>query len=111
MIKNNKNNFIIGGSLDETFANELYAALCNVDKKYKITLIGMPNWDGFSSLNKKIKDSHFILHIKKKRIISQILFFEKNREKIIPTPQTYKKEALLFQTNKYNFSKKLKINS
>ena len=57
LLDSNKNNIIFAGSLNETFANNLYSVLSNTDKKYKITLLGMPNWDGFSSLNKKIKES------------------------------------------------------
>ena len=44
-----KQNIIIGGSLDEEFAYNLAAALSPLKKKYDITLIGMPNWDGFQS--------------------------------------------------------------
>lgn len=57
LLDSNKNNIIFAGSLNETFANNLYSVLSNTDKKYKITLLGMPNWDGFTSLNKKIKES------------------------------------------------------
>lgn len=47
-------NIIIAGSLDESFAYNIAAALAPVKKKYDITLIGMPNWDGFQSfLNPK----------------------------------------------------------
>jgi hypothetical protein len=56
-LDSNKNNVIIAGSLDESFANNIFNVLSNTDKKYKITLIGMPNWDGLTSLNKKIKES------------------------------------------------------
>ena len=56
-LDSNKNNVIIAGSLDESFANNIFSVLSNTDKKYKITLIGMPNWDGLTSLNKKIKES------------------------------------------------------
>lgn len=46
-----KANIIIGGSLDEEFAYSLAAAAAAVKKKYDITLIGMPNWDGFQSFS------------------------------------------------------------
>lgn len=46
-----KQNIIIGASLDEDFAYSLAAALAPMKKKYDITLIGMPNWDGFQSFN------------------------------------------------------------
>lgn len=53
-----QNSIIIGGSLNETFANELATYLQSISKTYNTKLIGMPNWDGFSSLakNKKLKD-------------------------------------------------------
>lgn len=44
-------NIIIGGSLDEDFAYNLAAALAPMKKKADITLLGMPNWDGFQSFN------------------------------------------------------------
>ncbi len=50
-------NIIIGGSLDETFAYNLTIAASALKKKYDITLIGMPNWDGFSSLTNAKKES------------------------------------------------------
>jgi hypothetical protein len=43
---------IIGGSLDEDFATGL-ASACYTLHDSTITLIGMPNWDGFASLHKK----------------------------------------------------------
>ena len=59
LIKNNldstKKNIIIGGSLDETFARNLATVLAGQAKKYDITLIGMPNWEGFATFNKDNK--------------------------------------------------------
>jgi len=59
LIKNNldstKKNIIIGGSLDETFVRNLAIILAGQSKKYDITLIGMPNWDGFATFNKDNK--------------------------------------------------------
>ncbi|MBC7868052.1 MAG: ABC transporter substrate-binding protein [Gloeobacteraceae cyanobacterium ES-bin-316] len=57
-LDSNKKAVIIGGSLNEAFANELATYLQSISKTYKTTLIGMPNWDGFSSIvkNKKLKD-------------------------------------------------------
>ncbi len=52
-LDSNRQSIIIGGSLEENFAFNLTAA-CNVlNEKYPITLIGMPNWDAFKSLQKK----------------------------------------------------------
>ncbi|MBC7935398.1 MAG: ABC transporter substrate-binding protein [Rhizobacter sp.] len=62
MIKNkldsNRNSVFIGGSLNETFANELATYSQSISKTYRIKLIGMPNWEGFRSIsgNKKLKD-------------------------------------------------------
>lgn len=52
-LDSNRKNIIIGGSLDESFAKSLAAACYNLYPSYPITLIGMPNWDGFASLHRK----------------------------------------------------------
>jgi hypothetical protein len=53
-LDSNSKNIIIGGSLDETFAGNIAKASFDLNKTYGITLIGMPNWDGFSAFyNKK----------------------------------------------------------
>jgi len=52
-LDSNRKNIIIGGSLDETFANNIAKSCFDLHKIYPITLIGMPNWDNFSSLYKK----------------------------------------------------------
>jgi hypothetical protein len=53
-LDSNSKNIIIGGSLDETFAGNMAKASFDLNKTYGITLIGMPNWDGFSAFyNKK----------------------------------------------------------
>lgn len=55
-LDSNSKSVIIGGSLDETFAENLSKACYELNKNnsYPITLIGMPNWDNFSALyNKK----------------------------------------------------------
>ncbi len=44
---------IIGASLDETFAKKLADACYPIQKNHSLTLMGMPNWDGFKSLTKK----------------------------------------------------------
>jgi Periplasmic binding protein len=57
-LDSNRNSIIIGGSLNEGFANNLATFAQSVSSSYNITLVGMPNWDGFNSLlkNKKLKD-------------------------------------------------------
>ncbi|MEO6406017.1 MAG: ABC transporter substrate-binding protein [Ferruginibacter sp.] len=52
-LDSNRNTVIIGASLNESFAFKLTSAASALDKTYPIMLIGMPNWDGFASLNKK----------------------------------------------------------
>jgi hypothetical protein len=52
-----KKNFIIGGSLDEDFVSSIATILSSVTKTYDITLIGMPNWDGFTSFGKNYKEN------------------------------------------------------
>lgn len=59
-----RKNIIVGGSLDEEFVTNIATAIQGLKKKYNITLIGMPNWNGFSvfSADKKdaIKDLAFL---------------------------------------------------
>lgn len=52
-LDSNRQTVIIGGSLEESFATELTLACYNLQETYPITLIGMPNWDGFASLKRK----------------------------------------------------------
>jgi len=55
-LDSNRQNILIGGSLDEEFAYNLSTAAAGMNKKYDITLIGMPNWDGFGSFNSQKKN-------------------------------------------------------
>ena len=52
-LDSNSKNIIIGASLDETFASNLVNEAHNIKKTYPVTLIGMPNWNGFKSWTKK----------------------------------------------------------
>lgn len=53
-LDSNRKSVLIGASLDETFAVALAKSSYSLAGTYPITLIGMPNWDNFSSLyNKK----------------------------------------------------------
>ncbi|MEO6453039.1 MAG: hypothetical protein ABIN97_03150, partial [Ginsengibacter sp.] len=52
-LDSNHNSIIIGGSLDETFAKNLADACYEVKENYSLTLIGMPNWDGFKFFTKE----------------------------------------------------------
>jgi Periplasmic binding protein len=52
-LDSNRKSVIIGGSLDENFATDLASACYDLPAVYNRILIGMPNWDGFASLQKK----------------------------------------------------------
>ncbi|MFM2360006.1 MAG: hypothetical protein RLY16_1999 [Bacteroidota bacterium] len=53
-LDSNRNSVIIGGSLDEGFAEALTATCFDLHRQhYPIKLFGMPNWDGFKSLLKR----------------------------------------------------------
>jgi len=52
-LDSNRNTIIIGGSLNESFASKLATTCSSLNKTYPIILVGMPNWDGFTSLVKK----------------------------------------------------------
>ncbi|MGG9971578.1 hypothetical protein ACQ33O_07260 [Ferruginibacter sp. SUN002] len=53
---------IIGGSLDESFASNLASTCYDLNKTYQLTLIGMPNWDGFKSLVTKEEYKDFPIY-------------------------------------------------
>jgi len=53
-LDSNRHNIIIGGSLNEDYADNLVAAVFPLKKKYNIEMIGMPNWDGFDDLRKPV---------------------------------------------------------
>ncbi|MEO6330283.1 MAG: hypothetical protein ABIO55_15220 [Ginsengibacter sp.] len=46
-LDSNRNSIIIGGSLNESFAKNLSNVCYASRESYPLTLIGMPNWDGF----------------------------------------------------------------
>jgi hypothetical protein len=56
-LDSNRQNILIGGSLDEEFAYNLSSAAAGMNKKYDLTLIGMPNWDGFASFSNQKKNT------------------------------------------------------
>ena len=51
-LDSNRKTIIIGGSLSEPFTTDLVNAAYQIKNSYPIEIIGMPNWDGFSSLKK-----------------------------------------------------------
>lgn len=52
-LDSNRQNIVIGASLDEDFAGNITTACSQLSPVYPITLIGMPNWDGMQVLHKK----------------------------------------------------------
>jgi hypothetical protein len=62
-LQSNRQTVIIGGSLDEIFANKLIAACYELYQIYPITLLGMPNWDGFKALMKKDAYQDFPVYV------------------------------------------------
>ena len=52
-LDSNRQSVIIGASLDEKFATSLVYACNDLHEQYPLTLIGMPNWDGFKELMDK----------------------------------------------------------
>ncbi|MEO6219277.1 MAG: hypothetical protein ABIO81_02535 [Ginsengibacter sp.] len=52
-IDTTQNTVIVGASLDEIFAKKLADACYPIQKHHPLSLMGMPNWDGFKSLTKK----------------------------------------------------------
>jgi hypothetical protein len=52
-LDSNLNTIVIGASLDEVFAKNVADICYALKKKYPITLIGMPNWDGFKFFTKE----------------------------------------------------------
>ncbi|MGN6437816.1 MAG: ABC transporter substrate-binding protein [Agriterribacter sp.] len=47
-----RENVIICGSLDDNFAKTLLGITSGLSAKYKITLVGMPTWEGFTELDR-----------------------------------------------------------
>jgi hypothetical protein len=106
-LDSNRKSIIIGGSLNEGFANSLATYLQSINTNYEITLIGMPNWDGFSSLTRNAK-------LKKFPILFTTPFFNSNTDmysrrireiyldkyKGVPTDMAYKGFELTLQFTK-----------
>jgi hypothetical protein len=56
-LDSNRKTILIGGSLNEGFATDLTNTASELSQTYPIEMIGMPNWDMFSSLKKpNLKD-------------------------------------------------------
>ena len=64
-LDSNRHSVVIGGSLEESFASSLTTACFGLFQIYPantITLIGMPNWDAFTSLRKKDDFQNFPIY-------------------------------------------------
>jgi hypothetical protein len=105
---------IIGASLDETFSKKLADACYPIQKTNQLTLIGMPNWDGFRSLQKKDAYKDFPIRFTtphydvKNNEFSNFLtekYFGRYRSK--PTDMAYKgfESAYYFTSLLLNFDK------
>ena len=62
VLDSNRQAIIIGASLDEKFATELTSACYKLSENYGLTLVGMPNWDGFKTLLKKDEFTGFPIY-------------------------------------------------
>lgn len=62
-LDSNRQNIIIGCSLDEDFAAGLTMACFKLLKPYPIKLFGMPNWDGMSAFHKKGAFTDFPIYL------------------------------------------------
>lgn len=47
-----RENIVISGSLDDHFGKTLLGAASSLSNTYKITLVGMPTWEGFTELDR-----------------------------------------------------------
>ncbi len=61
-LDSNRNAVVVGGSLNEKFASGLAEYLSSVSSTYAVTLLGMPNWDGFKTLRKNKKLTDFAVY-------------------------------------------------
>jgi hypothetical protein len=96
-LDSNKHTVIIAGSLDESFAKNITDACYAIRKKYPITLIGMPNWDGFKIFQAKNAYKDFPVHFttpyfnSKTSVYHTVLTNEYMRKfKTKPTDMAYK---------------------
>lgn len=96
-LDSNHNTVIIAGSLDEAFAKTITDACYAIRKNYPITLIGMPNWDGFKIFQNKSVYKDFPVHFttpyynSKISLYNTILFNQyMQRYKSKPSDMAYK---------------------
>lgn len=61
-LDSNRNSVIIGGTLNEKFASDIALYVESLSETYPVTLIGMPNWDGFKSLLKNKQLANFPIY-------------------------------------------------
>lgn len=61
-IDSTRKNIIIGASLNKAFVGKLATAAALINKNTPVTLIGMPNWDGFTALTKRREFKDFPIY-------------------------------------------------
>ena len=96
-LDSNRQSIIIGGSLNEDFAGNLASTCYALNKKYHITLIGMPNWDGFTFMNRKNSFKDYPVYYtspyynyKNDNQSKMIQALYKKKYKGVPSDMTYK---------------------
>lgn len=102
-LDSNRKTIIVGASLNEDFATKLAATCYSLNKKYNITLIGMPNWDGFAFMNKKNAFKDYPVYYtspyynyKNDNQSKMLQAFYKNTYNGIPTDMAYKGFETIF---------------
>lgn len=104
-LDSNRQSVVIGASLDEVFATQLSTACNQIHLQYPLTLIGMPNWDGFKALLKKKDFENFPIYFtspyyntKTDSLSRQLIDAYSIRSKGKPTDMAFKgyESAMLF---------------
>ena len=96
-LDSSRKHLVIGGSMDEAFAIKIAKNCAQWNSKYPITLVGMPTWDGFTSLHKKSALEDFPLffttpyyNTKGDENSKMLINAYNKRYKIKPTDMAYK---------------------
>jgi len=95
-LDSNRKTIIIGGSLNESFATGIVNTAAEIHDTYPLEVIGMPNWDGFSSLKKsRLKDFPIyyttpFINTKQDVYSKKIKHIYSKKYKGVPSDMTYK---------------------
>lgn len=85
LLDSTKRNTVFVGSVQENFAQRLIAQLSPFGKKYNLSMIGMPTWDGLKNLQRpEFKDIELV-H-------STPYYFQTNDSTIIRLTETFKEK-------------------